>query len=186
MGSMPQVTVYFAIVRIRSHPIADWLDRTNPRWSFDVARSLVVVATAVQNLDLGGPRRARAGHCASRVAARQHPTAGLAGLPQTNPPWAETADGRRHPDRPVADRPTRLGPGAAGLCGGALRAVLWRCPAGPVGQAPIFSSKTWVNTRVSTRRQSQAVVRLHLLASFPFPLSPFADALCASIQPGCT
>ena len=40
--------------------LADWLDRTNPRWSFDVARSLVVAATAVQNLDLGAARAVRA------------------------------------------------------------------------------------------------------------------------------
>jgi amidase len=105
---------------------SDWIDRTNPRFSFEVARSLVGAA-ALQQLDLSEARALR-----TQATARLElllgstrllclPTspilpirrdvslsemraacdrileltciAGLAGLPQINLPWAETADG---------------------------------------------------------------------------------------------
>jgi len=105
---------------------ADWVDRTNPRFSLEVARSLVGAA-AVQHLDLGEARAVRAQATArleSLLGSNRLlclPTApvlpirrdaslsemgaacdriieltciaGLAGLPQINLPWAQTADG---------------------------------------------------------------------------------------------
>jgi amidase len=105
---------------------AGWVDRSNPRLSFEVARSLVG-ALAVQDSDLGAANATRARATAQLEAllgssrllclptaavlpVRRDATlsemgsacdrlleltciAGLAGLPQINLPWAETADG---------------------------------------------------------------------------------------------